>query len=189
MLLLQHVTCFLLYLIENMIIFLSETLTRSEERTALFLDQLQTIYPEQFGNITPPYIDDAYNLILRSKMSWKDSDGKAILCTLSSNQNNISFRVIVNSSVVVTNSSDYADSYAVNRSNKLVSRQYSTNSINFTDFISGNSANNDEPVLKVFGFLFHKISLTICIILVVWVSNDALLPFFIDRVSTAGKEG
>ena len=154
-------------------------MSKTEERTSTFLEQLQQLYPEKFANITPVLIDEAYNTILSSNMFWTDSGDIYATNTLTSSRNGTSFHIASNVSVPATESSDYAFSFNVNQSNKTLQSKHNTPKWNIKDASSGTSSSqvyklsnddNDDLLLKVFGYVFHKISLTICIILVVWVS-------------------
>ena len=149
----------------------SETLSNSEERTAVFLEKLQLIYPSIFANFSSHQIEQAYSKILSAKMLWTDkSDIYALTDLVSFNCNISSFHIPSNSSVIETESLNYADSSTVNKSNQTLLKDYILPRTDLTFINSGTSGDNDEPVLKVFGFLFHKISFTICVILVAWVS-------------------
>ena len=163
-------------------IFVSDTLSKTEEQTSTFLDQLQQLYPEKFTNITPNSITEVYNTLLSATMLWVESGDKYATNTLTSMHNATSFHLKSNLSVPLTEPADYAIS--VNQSNKTFPSDGASNTLNINDARSGTRSlhvskmainDNDEGVLKVFGFVFHKISLTICIILVVWVSEHVIV--------------
>lgn len=153
---------------------ISETLQQSEERTALFLEQLQLLYPVKFSNFTSNQIDQAYRTLLSAEMFWTDYSDINAQQVLASFKNNMSFHLPVNTSMPAKDSYSYADTTAipfVKKSNGTIPNDYTTKRVNMKTLSSGISSHNDEPVLKIFGYLFHKISFTICIILVVWVSS------------------
>ena len=105
-------------------------------------------------------------------MLWADNgDTYALTDILSFKCNISSFHIPSNASLVATDSLNYADSSTVNKSNQTLSKDYILPRTDLMYANSGTSSDNDdEPVLKLFGFLFHKISFTICVILVAWVS-------------------
>ena len=163
-------------------IYISDTLSKTEEQTSTFLDQLQQLYPDKFANITPNSITEVYNTLLSATMLWVESGDKYATNTLTSMHNATSFHLKSNLSVPLTEPADYAIS--VNQSNKTFPSDGASNTLNINEARSGTRSlhvskmainDNDEGVLKVFGFVFHKISLTICIILVVWVSEHVIV--------------
>lgn len=134
------------------------------------MDKLKTQYPDRFSDIQYNQIDLVYDRILRANLVWSNA--------LNDSKTPVSSGVsMVNRTTPVSKTNDSLtlskENYIAHLDdNKLNETLFDTTTmgIRFTSFLPHQRV-EDKNVLKTVGFIFHKISLTISVMLVLWVSN------------------
>jgi len=117
-------------------------LFETQHSSEVFLEQLQRQYPGQFSTSVSTLMDQVYDTILQAQLVWPPGPNCSLLYAS-----------------VNTNFSSLDTENVTSRQNASVP---STRGLQEEDV---------ESALKIIGFVFHKISLSISVILVLWVST------------------
>ncbi|XP_045176222.2 uncharacterized protein LOC123536823 [Mercenaria mercenaria] len=148
-----------------------DILFETQQSSASFLESLQTRYPSHFSGIPDSRIDMAYEKILLAHLSWSSSytnsnatnlhtalvggeNGTAFMVKSTSSDQNIIFNT--SSKATFTNSNG---PYA--QSNDITDTQEANSSMQQED--------HEDSVLRLVGYIFHKTSLSISVILVLYI--------------------
>lgn len=139
--------------------------------SANFLLGLQMRYPDQFHGILPDHIDIAYERVLMANMTWSDTISNYSLSNASKE-----FSQERNITSIFVKSNDANGGSLSRTSDKNSNMPYIRGSgVNSVSPVASSMQKEEEEeeaesVLLIIAFVFHKISLTISVILVLWVS-------------------
>ncbi|XP_052799460.1 uncharacterized protein LOC128231081 [Mya arenaria] len=131
-----------------------DILFESQQSSASFLEQLQLQYPSEFSSHRASHIEHVYDKILEAWLVWRHGANGSFTGAGGGGNNNTQF-------IGRNNSTRY-------HSGNMVFQDQRNQSGSLATWHTVKDV-EDESVLKLVGFIFHKISLSISVILVLWV--------------------
>jgi hypothetical protein len=139
----------------------------------MFLETLQTRYPHHFSGIPGDRIDIAYEKILLGQLSWispQTDTNTSLQSALIGDKNDTAFMVKAASyeQTKYINDSGFASKTIYSNSN--IAFMQSNNISETSDVNSSMQQDHEDSVLRLVGYIFHKTSLSISVILVLYVS-------------------
>lgn len=159
--------------------YISDILFDSQQSSEAFIDQLQLQYPEHFSDIQNNQLDHVYDRILQARLVWPQgiNNTKASSYTVTSDSNHTTIVMKSNDSVTINGESIPTNGHKLFERTKVNETRPSNISTVIPQHMPGQTMQKtqdeeDRSVLKTVGFIFHKISLTISVILVLWVSME-----------------